>query len=73
MDREKAVHTLNTVDIPPPQQMAIPREVLISKATNGFIIKVGCQIFVSKDWQEVQAALAEYWHDPVAAEKKYCS
>jgi hypothetical protein len=49
------------------------REATIRKVANGFIVKVGCQTFVSKTWSEVSDGLAEYWIDPVAAEKKFCA
>jgi hypothetical protein len=46
--------------------------VIINRVENGFIIHVGCKCFVGKEWGEVASGLAEYWADPVAAEKKHC-
>ena len=51
---------------------AFSLEAHIKKVANGFIVTVGCQKFVSQSWKEVGNALAEYWDDPRAAEKKYC-
>jgi hypothetical protein len=47
------------------------REIVIRKVNNGFIINVGCQTFVEKDWEQVNIKLMEYFTDPIAAEKKY--
>lgn len=47
------------------------RDVNIKKAVNGFIVKVGCATFVSKEWSEVSEALQKYWNDPIATEKEY--
>lgn len=49
------------------------RDAIIKKVTNGFIVNIGCQTFVSKDWQEISDGLTEYWKDPIAAEKKFCA
>jgi hypothetical protein len=46
-------------------------EVKITKAHNGWIVKVGCISFVETDWNKICKALKEYWDDPVKAEKKY--
>jgi hypothetical protein len=35
-------------------------EIHLRKAENGFIINVGCKIFVSKDWKEVETQLTAY-------------
>jgi len=59
-------------DTPPMPMTEIYRNVSIRKVANGFIVEVGCRTFVFREWAEVAAALAEYWIDPVAAEKKYC-
>lgn len=45
--------------------------VYIDKATNGFVLQIGCCTFVAKTWGEASAGLDDYWKDPVAAEKKY--
>jgi len=47
------------------------QEVKITKAHNGWIVKVGCVTFVETSWKKICAALKEYWDDPVKAEKKY--
>lgn len=44
----------------------------IRKVANGFIVEIGCQTFVSKDWTEVSLGLAEYWENPEKARRKYC-
>jgi len=49
------------------------REVNIRKVANGFIVIIGCQTFVTKTWVEASEGLAEYYTDPVAAEKKFCA
>lgn len=48
-------------------------DVEIKKVANGFIVAIGCQVFVSKTWVEASKGLDEYWRDPVAAQKKYCA
>lgn len=45
------------------------RTVRIDKVANGFILQIGCQTFVAKTWTEASGGLAEYYEDPVAAEK----
>lgn len=45
--------------------------IQIDKVQNGWIIKVGCAIFVETDWNKICKALKEYWDDPAKAEKKY--
>ena len=47
------------------------RMVQITKVANGFCLQIGCKIFIAKTWVEASAGLAEYWQDPVKAEKKY--
>ena len=46
-------------------------QVKIDKVTNGFIVEIGCKKFVAEDWKSLAGKLAEYWKDPIAAEKKY--
>jgi hypothetical protein len=46
--------------------------VKIDKVANGFIVEIGCKKFVSEKWEDLAKKLAEYWKDPVAAQKKYC-
>lgn len=48
------------------------RDVKICKVANGFILHIGCQTFVAKDWYEAYTGLGEYFSDPIKAEKKYC-
>lgn len=48
------------------------RQVKIDKVANGFVIEIGCKKFVAEKWESLYRKLAEYWDDPVAAEKKYC-
>ena len=46
-------------------------QVKIDKVANGFIVEIGCKKFVGEKWDILSKKLAEYWDDPVAAEKKY--
>jgi len=48
------------------------RTVNIDKAINGFIVRIGCSTFVAKTWAEASKGLAEYWDDPIKAERKFC-
>ena len=48
-------------------------DVTIKRVRNGFIVTVGCETFVANDWGKLSKALNDYYKDPVAAEKKYCS
>ena len=48
-----------------------PANARIKPVENGFIAEVGCKTFVSQDWEEIAAALGEYWKDPTKAEKKF--
>ena len=43
----------------------------IRPVENGFIAEVGCKTFVSQDWEELAAALGEYWKNPTKAEAKF--
>lgn len=56
---------------PQPEVASGYDRVRIERAANGFIIKVGCQTFVAKTWEEASKGLSDYWNDPLAAEKKY--
>lgn len=47
------------------------QEVMISKVANGFVLRIGCSTFVAKNWEEASTGIAEYWKDPIAAQKKY--
>ena len=47
------------------------RDVTITKVANGFIVHVGCKIFVANTWAQVSDGLIYYWDDPETAEKKY--
>ncbi len=44
--------------------------VSIQYAENGFIVTVGCKIFVAKEWLEVSSKLQGYWENPRKAEKE---
>lgn len=46
--------------------------VEIKKVTNGWIVRVGCRVFVSTSWDDISSGLKEYYNDPQAAQKKYC-
>ena len=48
-----------------------PNEVHITKVSNGFIVHVGCQTFVGRDWEEVSGGLDLYWIHPEKAEQLY--
>jgi len=54
-----------------PVQSGGYRQVKIDKVANGFIVEIGCKKFVAEKWDLLANKLAEYWDDPVAAEKKY--
>lgn len=45
--------------------------VYIERVANGFIVRIGFNIFVSKEWTEVSQRLKEYFDHPIEAEKKY--
>ena len=63
-------------DSPDPEAalaVSLPAPAHIDKVENGFIIKVGCKIFVSRSWTEVADALGQYWDNPIAAEWKFCN
>ena len=47
-------------------------QVKIDRVVNGFVIEIGCKKFVCEKWDVLAKRLAEYWDDPVAAERKYC-
>jgi len=47
------------------------RDVRIRQAENGFIAEIGCKTFVSQDWKELAAGMAEYWDNPKKAEAKF--
>lgn len=49
----------------------VPSEILIGKVSNGFIVKVGCQTFVSNKWEEVAEGLGLLFSKPEEAIKKY--
>ena len=49
----------------------LPYPVNIIRVANGFTIQVGCKTFVAKTWLEASTGLAEYWQDPLQAERKY--
>lgn len=56
-----------------PQGLNAPTtEAQIIKATNGFIVRVGCKVFVAKEWHEVSEGLQLFFKDRNAAIKKYC-
>jgi len=48
-----------------------PNEVVITKVSNGFIVRIGCQTFVGKDWDDVSNGLDLYWIHPEKAEQLY--
>ncbi len=41
--------------------------VEITRAHNGFIVRVGCKTFVSKQWSEVAIELGAYYANPSKA------
>jgi len=53
----------------PPAEL---KPVKINKVHNGFIVEVGCVTAVFTSRAEMNKELAEYWKDPVKAEKKWC-
>ena len=48
-----------------------PKDITISKVANGFIVHIGCQTLVGKDWDEVSNGLDLYWTHPEKAEQLY--
>jgi hypothetical protein len=54
--------------------LAVPKfhPVKIDKVANGFVVEIACKKFVAEKWEDLAKKLAEYWKDPVAAQKKYC-
>jgi len=62
-----------TCKVPQPAYDPGTQDVTIRKASNGFIVTVGCKTFVAKTWEEVSTGLKLYFNDPAAAEKKYLS
>ena len=55
--------------IPPSSRW--PNKVVITKVSNGFIVKIGCQTFVGMDWDDVSNGLDLYWVHPEKAEQLY--
>jgi len=45
--------------------------VTIQKVANGFLITVGCKIFVFESFDSMLMAVGDYFTDPEKAEKKY--
>lgn len=46
-------------------------ETRIQRVGNGWIVKVGCQTFVSTDWNEISMGLKEFYDDPKKAYEKW--
>ena len=46
-------------------------KVEINKVNGGYVVKVGCQVFVFTCSEKMFEALNLYWKDPKKAEKKY--
>lgn len=61
--------------LPPPQgEIAGPARaypVEIQQVENGFIIRVGCKTFVTKEWSEAWTELGAYFADPNKAALKW--
>jgi len=55
----------------PPTLNTHHQTVSITKAANGFILHIGCKIFIAKTWVEAANELGKYWTDLVMEEKKY--
>lgn len=68
--RDKYPHPPTGATIGSGRNMPDP-SVTITKVANGFCLQIGCKIFVAKTWVEASTGLADYWADPIAAEKKY--
>lgn len=47
-------------------------KVEIMKADNGFIVQVGCKIFVADTFEKVSEGLSKYYKNPRGTEKEYC-
>jgi len=48
-----------------------PLKVTIEKLDRGFSVVIGCKKIAVTSWDELSKGLAEYFDNPVAAEKKY--
>lgn len=57
--------------IPPHVMSAGDYETRIQRVGNGWIVKVGCQTFVSTDWNEISMGLKEFYDDPQKAYDKW--
>ena len=60
------------IAVAPPQQSPQKYEVNIVQAENGFIIRIGCKVFVFAEWVLASEALALWFKNPEEAQKKYC-
>lgn len=47
-------------------------EANIVRAENGFIVRIGCKVFVFSEWVLASEGLALYFKNPEEAYKKYC-
>jgi hypothetical protein len=65
---EVAREAMRTV---PGRETKYGRTVKIDQVENGFIIQVGCVMFVETCRKRMFAALCEYWSDPEKAAEKY--
>lgn len=46
-----------------------PRKVIINYVENGYVLEIGCKVFVAEKWEMVSEGLELYFKDPVAATK----
>jgi len=69
--QDRGEQALPPAGVPIAEQVSQYHKVQIQKVANGFTIFIGCKTFVARTWKEASEGIAEYWKDPVAAEKKY--
>lgn len=55
----------------PPVEMSEPYEVIIKKAINGYVCKVGCKTVVFETLEKMLKELERYYKNPMAVEKEY--
>ena len=62
---------------PEPRSIGVPSkpnyEVSINRVENGFIVRVGCKVFIFTEWVLASEALAMWFKSPEEAMKNYCS
>lgn len=62
----------NSIEACPAPETNTYHSIHITKAENGFIVKIGCKTFIARSWPEVSNGLELYWTDPKEAKKIFC-